>query len=177
MAVLKIVKLGAPVLRQIAESVPPDTIGTRAFQQFLDDMLETMVAADGIGLAAPQVSHSEQVLVMECKGEEHGFPQTIMINRTIVGLSPVTAEGWEGCLSVDGLRGKVKRAVGVRVKFLDRDGKPVELDASGLYAICVQHEIDHLQGKLFLDRMTDLSTLTQIEEFDQYWRTDSVEVI
>ena len=179
MAVLKIVKLGAPVLRQIAESVPPDTIGTRAFQQFLDDMLETMVAADGIGLAAPQVSHSEQVLVMECKGEEHGFRLTIMINPTIVDgqVHGAIAEGWEGCLSVDGLRGKVKRAVGVRVKFLDRDGKPVELDASGLYAICVQHEIDHLQGKLFLDRMTDLSTLTQIEEFDQYWRTDSVEVI
>lgn len=176
MAVLKLAKLGAPVLRQIAEPVPPDTIAQRAFQEFIDDMLESMVAYDGIGLAAPQVFRSEQVTVMECKGE-HGFPQTIMINPAIVGYSPVTAEGWEGCLSVDGLRGKVTRAVGVRVKFLDRDGKTVELDASGLYAVCIQHEVDHLQGKVFLDLMTDFSTLTQLEEFEKYWRTEHAEVI
>jgi len=78
---------------------------------------------------------------------------------------------------VDGLRGKVKRAVGVRVKFLDRDGKPVELDASGLYAVCIQHELDHLRGSLFLDRMTDFSTLTQLEEFDKYWQAERAAVI
>jgi peptide deformylase len=71
----------------------------------------------------------------------------------------------------------VRRAIGVRVKFLDRDGKNVELDASGLFAVCIQHELDHLQGKLFLDRMTDISTLTQLEEFDKYWRTEHAEVI
>src|SRR6185503_773002 len=131
MAVLNIAKLGAPVLRQTAQPVDPDKIGARSFQQFLDDMLETMVAADGIGLAAPQVFQSEQVVVMECKGDP-GFPLTILINPQIVGYSPVKTEGWEGCLSVDGLRGRVKRSVGVRVKFLDRDGKPVELDAAGL---------------------------------------------
>ena len=176
MAVLKIAKLGAPVLREVAQPVPLEKVGKRAFQQFIDDMLETMVAADGIGLAAPQVFQSDQLLVMECKGE-HGFPQTIMINPEIVGYSPVSTEGWEGCLSVDGLRGKVRRAVGIRVKFYDRDGKLAELDASGLYAVCVQHEVDHLRGKLFLDRMTDLSTLTQLEEFNKYWRTEQVEVI
>lgn len=176
MATLKIAKLGAPVLRQIAEAVPPEKIEQRAFLQFIDDMLETMVANDGIGLAAPQVFRSEQIVVMECKGE-NGFPQTILINPEIVGYSPATIEGWEGCLSVDGLRGKVPRAAGVRVKFLDRDGKNVELDASGLYAVCIQHELDHLNGKLFLDRMTDLSTLTQLEEFDKYWRTEHAEVI
>ena len=176
MAVLKIAKLGAPVLRQVAADVEPDKIGRRNFQQFLDDMLETMVAAEGIGLAAPQVFQSEQVVVMECKGDP-GFPLTVLINPTIVGYSPVTTEGWEGCLSVDGLRGRVKRAVGVRVKFLDRDGKSVELDAGGLYAVCIQHELDHLMGKLFLDRMTDLSSLTQLEEFDRYWRTEHAEVI
>ena len=176
MAVLKIVKLGSPVLRQIAEPVPPEYIARRAFQQFLDDMLETMAAHEGIGLAATQVSRLEQVVVMECAGE-HGFPQTILVNPVIVGYSPVTAESWEGCLSVDGLRGKVRRHVGVRVNFLNRDGKSVELDASGLYAVCIQHELDHLQGKLFLDRMTDLSTLTQLEEFEKYWRTEHAEVI
>ena len=176
MAVLNIAKLGAPVLRQVAQAVDPDKIESRSFQQFLDDMLETMVAADGIGLAAPQVSQSQQVVVMECKGDP-GFPLTILINPQIVGHSPVTTEGWEGCLSVDGLRGRVKRAVGVRVKFFDRDGKSVELDAGGLYAVCIQHELDHLMGRLFLDRMTDLSTLTQLEEFDRYWRTEHAEVI
>jgi peptide deformylase len=176
MAVLTVAKLGAPVLRQQAKVVDPDKIGQHSFQQFIDDMLETMVAADGIGLAAPQVFQSEQVVVMECKGDP-GFPLTILINPQIVGYSPVTAEGWEGCLSVDGLRGRVKRAIGVRVKFLDRTGMPVEFDASGLYAICIQHELDHLQGRVFLDRMTDLSTLTQLEEFDRYWRTEHAEVI
>jgi peptide deformylase len=176
MALLKIAKLGSPVLRQVAAAVPPDTIPKKAFQQFLDDMLETMVEAEGIGLAAPQVSRSEQVMVMECGGE-HGFPQTILINPVIVGVSPVTAEGWEGCLSVDNLRGRVTRPVGVRVRFLNREGKSVELDAAGLFAVCIQHELDHLQGKLFLDRMTDFSTLTQMEEFDKYWRTEHAEVI
>ena len=176
MAVLKIAKLGCPVLRQVAAPVDPGTIGRRVFQQFLDDMLDTMVASDGIGLAAPQVSRSEQVVVMECKGEQ-GFPQTILINPVIMGYSPATAESWEGCLSVDNLRGKVTRPVGVRVTYLDRDGKSVALDASGLYAVCIQHELDHLIGKLFLDRMTDLSTLTQLEEFDKHWRTEHAEVI
>lgn len=176
MAVLKIVRLGSPVLRQIAAPVEPEKIGSRGFQQFLDDMLDTMVASEGIGLAAPQVSRSDQVVVMECKGE-HGFPQTILINPAIVGYSPATAESWEGCLSVDNLRGKVTRPVGVRVTYLDRGGQSVELDASGLYAVCIQHEMDHLIGKLFLDRMTDFSTLTQLEEFDKYWRTEHAEVI
>ncbi len=176
MAVLKIARLGAPVLRQIAAPVEPEKIGSRGFQQFLDDMLDTMVASEGIGLAAPQVSRSEQVVVMECKGE-HGFPQTILINPVIVGYSPATAESWEGCLSVDNLRGKVTRPVGVRVTYLDRSGQSAELDASGLYAVCIQHEVDHLIGKLFLDRMTDFSTLTQLEEFDKYWRTEHAEVI
>src|SRR5207244_1116909 len=176
MGVLKIAQLGAPGLRQMAVAVPVEKIGKRIVQEFIDDMLESMVQAEGIGLAAPQVFRSEQVVVMECQGE-HGFPRSIMINPEILGYSPVTAEGWEGCLSVDGLRGKVRRPVGVRVKYLDRDGKTVELDASGLYAVCIQHEIDHLQGKLFLDRMTDFTTLTQLEEFEKYWRTEHAKVI
>src|SRR5256712_3975601 len=176
MTVLKIAKLGAPVLRQVAGPVPLEEIGKRGFQEFIDDMLEAMVKAEGIVLAAPQVFSSEQVVVMECQGE-HGSPRPIRTNPEILAHPPVTAEGWEGCLSVDGLRGKVRRPVGVRVKYLDRDGKTVELDASDLYAICIQHEIDHLQGKFFLDRMTDFTTLTQLEEFEKYWRTEHAKVI
>lgn len=176
MATLKIAKLGNPVLRQIAAPVDPGDITSKAFQQLIDDMFETMVEAEGIGLAAPQVAHSIQLVIMECQGE-NGFPATVLINPTIAYYGPNPAEFWEGCLSVDGLRGKVKRPSMVRVRALDRKGETAEFDASGLYGVCIQHEMDHLIGKMFLDRMTDLSTLTQLEEFSQYWVKEPVAVI
>lgn len=176
MALLKIAKLGNPVLRKIAAPVPPDEIKNREFQRFLDDMFETMVDADGIGLAAPQVSRSQQIVVMEHRGED-GFPQTVLINPVIVYYGPQQVENWEGCLSVDGLRGKVTRPSMVRVQALDRYGRTQDIEAMGLFAVCIQHEIDHLHGKVFLDRMTDFSTLTQLEEFDEYWRKEPAAVI
>jgi peptide deformylase len=176
MAVLPVAKMGNPVLRQVAKAVDPAEITSQAFQQFIDDMVDTMHEEEGIGLAAPQVSRSQQLVVMECPGE-NGFPLTVLINPTIVYYGPHQAEMWEGCLSVDGLRGKVTRPSMVRVKALDRTGAPVEFDASGLFAVCIQHEMDHLIGKVFLDRMTDLSTLTQLEEFDKYWRQEPATVI
>lgn len=176
MAVLKIAKLGNPVLRKISLPVAPEEIRSRPLQQFIDDMLETMRAAEGIGLAAPQVSRSEQIIVMECRGEE-GFPERVLINPTIVYYGPHQVEMWEGCLSVDGLRGKVLRPSMIRVQGLDRKGSPVDFEATGLLAVCIQHEVDHLIGKVFLDRMTDLSTLTQLDEFDHYWRPEHATVI
>src|SRR5207247_9708866 len=131
MAVLKIAKLGNPVLRKIALPVAPEEIRSRPLQQFSDDMLETMRAAEGIGLAAPQVSRSEQIIVMECRGEE-GFPERVLINPTIVYYGPHQVEMWEGCLSVDGLRGKVLRPSMIRVQGLDRKGSPVDFEATGL---------------------------------------------
>lgn len=176
MALLPIAKLGNPILRQIAAPVHPSEIPTRAFQQFIDDMFETMFDAHGIGLAAPQVSRSQQVVVMECRGEG-GFPRTVLINPEIVFYGPHQVESWEGCLSVDGLRGRVTRPSMVRVRGLDRHGNPQDIEATGLYAICIQHEMDHLIGKLFLDRMTDLSTLTQLEEFERFWQEEHASVI
>lgn len=176
MAVLGIAKLGNPVLRKKAEPVAQDEIQTQGFQQFIDDMLETMVEAEGIGLAAPQVSRSQQIVVMECPGEG-GFPKTILVNPKIVFYGPQQVENWEGCLSVDGLRGKVTRPSMIRVQALDRQGVPVDFEATGLFGVCVQHELDHLIGKLFLDRMTELSSLTQLEEFDRYWKQDHATVI
>jgi peptide deformylase len=176
MAVLNVAKLGNPILRKTAEPVPADEIRTPAFQQFIADMLETMAAEEGIGLAAPQVSRSQQVIVMGLRGEG-GFPETVLINPTILYYGPSQAENWEGCLSVDGLRGKVTRPSMVRVRGLDRTGEPVEFDANGLFAICIQHEMDHLIGKVFLDRMTDFSTLTQLEEFDKFWLKEHATVI
>jgi peptide deformylase len=176
MALLPIAKLGNPVLRQLAQPVDLTELKGQAMQQFIDDMLETMVDAEGIGLAAPQVSRSLQIVVMECPGEG-GFPRTVLVNPEIVYYGPRQVEMWEGCLSVDGLRGKVTRPSMVRVRAFDRLGAPLEFDATGLYAVCVQHEVDHLNGKVFLDRMTDFSTLTQLDEFDRYWRQEHAAVI
>jgi peptide deformylase len=176
MAILKVAKLGNPVLRKVAEPVLAEEIQTPALQQFLDDMLETMAAEEGIGLAAPQVSRSQQIIVMGCRGEG-GFPETILINPRILYYGPSQVENWEGCLSVDGLRGKVTRPSMIRVGGLDRKGETVEFEANGLFAICIQHEMDHLNGKLFLDRMTDFSTLTQLEEFEKYWLKEHATVI
>jgi len=176
MAKLSIVKLGNPVLRQVAQPVAVAEILTPAFQQLIDDMFETMHDAEGIGLAATQVARSEQLVVMACEGE-NGFPETVLINPKILYYGPHQQENWEGCLSVDGLRGKVIRPSMVRVQALDRRGQALDFEASGLLAVCIQHELDHLIGKVFLDRMTDLSTLTQLEEFDRFWQRDHAEVI
>jgi peptide deformylase len=176
MPTLRIAKLGNPVLRQIAAPVDPRTIRTYDIQQFIDNLIETMLAEPGIGLAAPQVSRSIQLVVMGCEGED-GFPQTVLINPNIVFYGPEQVENWEGCLSVDGLRGKVTRPSVVRVQALDRHGKSMDFEATGLYAVCIQHEMDHLIGKVFLDRMTDMSTLTQLPEFSKYWQDDPVPVI
>ena len=176
MAVLPVAKVGNPVLRQVANPVEPSTIGSRRFQEFLDDMFETMVHYEGIGLAAPQVACSEQVVVMECDGDD-GIPRTVLINPKIVFYGPTQSEMWEGCLSIDNMRGKVIRPSMVRVQAYDRQGVLQDIEANGLYAVCIQHEMDHLLGKLFIDRMTDMSTLTQLEEFDAYWREESVAVI
>jgi peptide deformylase len=173
---LTIAKLGNPVLRQIAAKVDPRDIRTYDMQQFIDDLLQTMLAEPGIGLAAPQVSRSIQLVVMGCEGED-GFPQTVLINPKIIFYGPELVENWEGCLSVDGLRGKVTRPSVVRVKALDRQGKSMDFEATGLYAVCIQHEMDHLIGKVFLDRMTDMSTLTQLPEFSKYWQDEPIPVI
>jgi peptide deformylase len=170
---LPIAKLGNPVLRQMAAKVDPRDIPTYDLQQFIDNLIETMLDEPGIGLAAPQVSRPIQLVVMGCEGDD-GFPQTVLINPKIVFYGPQQVENWEGCLSVDGLRGKVTRPSVVRVQALDRAGKSMDFEATGLYAVCIQHEMDHLIGKLFLDRMTDMSTLTQLHEFGKYWQHDPI---
>ena len=101
------------------------------------------------------MSRSIQLVVMGCEGEG-GFPQTVLINPKIVFYGPQQVENWEGCLSVDGLRGKVTRPSVVRVQALDRLGKSMDFEATGLYAVCIQHEMDHLQGKVFVEYLSQL---------------------
>jgi peptide deformylase len=181
MAILKIAKLGNPILRKVAAPVTPAECKDPSFQQFLEDMVETMRKLDGVGLAAPQVFESRQIIVIESNANPR-YPNApdlsllILLNPTFTHMSEKKIEGWEGCLSVDNLRGKVVRSARVGVKGFNRHMEPVEIEAEGFLAVVFQHEIDHLNGKVYLDRMNDFSTLTQLTEFERYWTRDPAEV-
>jgi len=174
MAILKVCHLGHPVLRRVAEPISPEIIAQPMFQQFLDDMIETMHEYDGVGLAAPQVHVSQQVAVLEV--EKHprypdvpSVPLTVLINPRVTLLSDEAVDGWEGCLSIPDLRGIVPRSRELRVEALDRHGQPLDFIAKDFYARVVQHEYDHLQGKVYADRMPSLETLTFMTEWQRYW--------
>jgi peptide deformylase len=174
MAILKVSRLGHPVLRRIAELVPPELITRPEFQQFIDDMIETMREYDGVGLAAPQVHVSQQVAVLEVTKHPRypdapSVPLTVLINPRVTVLSETTVDGWEGCLSIPEMRGVVPRYGELRVEALDRNGQPLDFIAKDFHARVVQHEYDHLQGKVYLDRMPSLETLTHLTEWQRYW--------
>ncbi|MBN1586170.1 MAG: peptide deformylase [Candidatus Omnitrophica bacterium] len=173
--ILKISRIGHPVLREIAKEVDPELIGTPDFQRFLVEMVETMREYNGVGLAAPQVHVPLQVAVLEVKtyNERYGkteeiVPLTFMINPQLAGTSGGQVLDWEGCLSVPGLRGEVPRWERITVKYLDREGSPQTLEAEGFHARVIQHEWDHLQGMVYLDRMKDMRSLSFNEEFSRY---------
>ncbi|OGW29293.1 MAG: peptide deformylase [Nitrospinae bacterium RIFCSPLOWO2_12_FULL_47_7] len=180
MAVLKVARLGDPVLRQIAKPVDPEGIwDNKDIQILIDDMIETMHMEKGVGLAAPQVFRPVQVVVLECLGSErypnrNDFPLMALINPVFVQYSEETVSGWEGCLSLPGLRGLVPRAKEVTLEAYNRTGERVAIEADGFLAIALQHEIDHLNGVVYIDRMTDLSKLSYEEEFETYWMEDDV---
>lgn len=150
MALLEILHFPDPRLRNIAKPVQTVDAGIR---QLLDDMLDTMYAAPGIGLAATQINSDKRVAVIDVS-EEKDQP-LCLINPEILELEGVE-EMEEGCLSVPGVFETVQRADQVRLRALDRDGKSVEIQAGGLLAVCIQHEIDHLDGKLFVDYLSQL---------------------
>lgn len=174
MAILKVTRLGHPVLRRVAEPVPVETIQRSEFQQFIDDMIETMHEYDGVGLAAPQVHVSQQVAVLEVTKHPRypdapSVPLTVLINPQVTMLVEETVDGWEGCLSIPELRGVVPRVRELRVAALDRQSQPFEFVAKDFHARVIQHEYDHLQGKVYLDRMPSLATLTHLTEWQRYW--------
>jgi len=151
MALLEILEFPDPRLRTTARPVAQVTDATR---KLIDDMFETMYDAPGIGLAATQVNVHERVLVIDVS-EERNEPQ-VFINPQITVLDPERGEYDEGCLSVPGFYETVSRPTQVRVEALDRNGKAFKRDLDGLLAICLQHEIDHLEGKLFVDYLSPL---------------------
>ena len=174
MAVLKVAHLGHPILRQVAAPVPPEGIGAPEIQQLIDDMLETMEDEDGAGLAAPQVHVSKRIVIYGVESnprypDAEGVPLTVLVNPRLTPLTEEQEEDWEGCLSVPDLRGKVPRFTRLRVEAYARDGKPLRFEASGFHARVVQHECDHLDGKVYLDRMNSMETLTFLPEFHRYW--------
>ena len=169
MSILKVSRLGHPVLRMEAQRVSKEALNSPAIQTLIDDMMETMVEYIGVGLAAPQVHESLSIAVMESHGPRGDFPMTVMVNPEVTVLDEELIEDWEGCLSVPEFRGRVPRWRKLRVDALDRQGNPIQLIAEGFAARVVQHEFDHLMGKVYLDRMPNLKTLTHLAEFQRYW--------
>lgn len=183
MSVLRLHRLGDPILRSRAQAVDPARLEEPELQRLVDDMIETMKAASGVGLAAPQVGEGLQLFVYQtgfpddsakAKGaEEESSDEAGKLIRVLVNPSVEPEPGeavydWEGCLSIPDLRGLVPRHPAVRVRGLDRHGKAVSYVAQGFEARIIQHEYDHLNGVVFLDRMRDLRSLAFEEEWQKY---------
>jgi peptide deformylase len=174
MSILKVARLGHPLLRQVTANLPQRELQSAAMQKFIDDMIETMKEYDGVGLAADQVHESKQVAVLEVANNPRypnkpDVPLTVLVNPKVTPLSDALEEDWEGCLSIPDLRGKVPRYTSVRVQAWDLNGQELDYVATGFHARVIQHEFDHLNGKLYVDRMRDLTTLSFLQEFARYW--------
>jgi peptide deformylase len=171
--ILKVARLGYPVLRSAAIPVAVEQIPTPEFQKLLDDMVETMYEYSGVGLAGPQVHLGVQVAVLEMKShprhpELEPVPLTYLINPELTVLDGATTDDWEGCLSIPELRGNVPRYQSVRVRALGRSAEALDFVASGYHARIIQHECDHLRGDVYLDRMADLRTLAFLDEWQRF---------
>jgi len=182
MAILKVARMGHPVLRAKARAIDPGQIGSPRLQQLIDDMFETMREYQGVGLAAPQVHESLRVFVAGFAPEDEeesgrGVPLMALINPEITPVGQELVDDWEGCLSIPDIRGRVPRSRQISVRAYDRRGKRVEIKASGFTARVIQHETDHLDGVLFFDRMKSFQTLTFLDEFGRYWSAPDEEPV
>ena len=185
---LKIVQAGDPVLRQMARPLSAQEIGSREICELIEAMKETMRDAPGVGLAAPQVGHSLQLAVIEdrpeytkdasaqalAERERNPVPFHVIINPRLTLLDEPSVEFFEGCLSVSGFIAVVPRARKVRIDCLDEHGKKKLIEASGWYARILQHEIDHLNGTLYLDRM-HTRTLSTLENYNRHWKDKTMD--
>ncbi len=173
MSLLKIAQLGHPVLRQRAREVSPEELESAEFQRLIDDMIETKRDANGAGIAANQVYDTRRVFIVENRDNPRypykpDFPLTVLVNPMVTPLSDERFENFEGCLSVPNLRGRVERFAEVHVSGLDREGAPVAFELRGLTAGTFQHEHDHLDGVLFVDRLVDSRSLCTVEHFERF---------
>jgi peptide deformylase len=169
MSILKVSHLGHPVLRMQTKRLAKDALASPAIQTLIDNMMTTMVEYYGVGLAANQVHESLAIAVIESHGPRGTIPMTVLVNPEITVLDDELIDDWEGCLSIPELRGRVPRYRKLRVDALDRHGNKLQFVAENFFARVVQHEFDHLMGKVYLDRMRDFQTLTHLQEFQRYW--------
>jgi peptide deformylase len=172
MAILKVARIGHPVVRSAARAVSPEELATPPLQRLIDDMVETMHEYDGVGLAAPQVHVGLTLAVIEVSSEDErvreAVPLMVLVNPQVKMLDEEKVAGWEGCLSIPGLRGVVPRARRLELSALDRQGTPYTLEASEFLARVIQHECDHLEGRVYLDRMAGMRSLSFLEEHERY---------
>jgi peptide deformylase len=177
MSILKVARMGHPVLRSRAQAIPANEIKSAAVQRLIDDLIDTMIEYHGIGLAAPQVHEGLRLFVAVLEPgngsdkEEPPEPLAI-INPEITVVGDELVEDWEGCLSIPDIRGRVPRPRDIRMRAYDRDGRRIELDLHGYPARVAQHETDHLDGILFFDRMRSFDSLTFLDEYSRYWAKD-----
>lgn len=172
MSILKVCRLGHPVLRMQGERLTMEVLASPEIQTLIDNMMVTMAEYNGVGLAAPQVHESLSLAVIESHGPRGDIPMSVLVNPDLTILDEELIEDWEGCLSIPELRGRVPRFNKLRLDALDRHGHKIEITAKGFFARVIQHEFDHLMGKVYLDRMRDFRTLTHFEEFQRYWLPD-----
>jgi peptide deformylase len=176
MSILKVARIGHPVLRAPAKPVPKTAFKDPLFQKLVDDMRETMYEYEGVGLAAPQIHEGLRLAVIEIAGNDERaqaeVPFMVLVNPVVTSLGDDQLNGWEGCLSIPDLRGVVPRLERLKLEALDRDGKPYSLEAQDFFARVIQHECDHLDGGVYLDRMQGMRSLTFIKEFEDHVHKD-----
>jgi peptide deformylase len=173
MSILKVARMGHPVLRQRGRQLEKNDLKHPLTQKLIDDMIETMHEYNGVGLAAPQVHASLRLFVALLVDEPDGKSDaTVVINPEILPNTQSREEGWEGCLSIPDIRGMVPRYTDITVRALDRDGRSVELRLKDFPARVAQHETDHLDGVLFFDRMASMQSLTFLEEYSRFHSRD-----
>ncbi|GIX40735.1 MAG: peptide deformylase [Leptospiraceae bacterium] len=187
MAIKNILKIGNPILRQRSEEVPLNEIRSKEIKDLVKDMFDSMKAAGGIGLAAPQIGVLKRVIIVgyeptdrypdiKFDKEHEGVKYRVMINPEIEYLTEETIGFWEGCLSVPGMRGYVERPKKIRLKFYDMEEELHDEIIEGFEAIVVQHEYDHLDGILYVDRLKDTKLFGFDEEFEKIKQYPVVEV-
>lgn len=180
MSIRGIAKVGHPVLRQRAREVSREELGSDATQRLIDDLVETMHEANGAGLAAPQIHEDVRICALHVEHNPRypykpNIPLQVLVNPELTVIGDETFMNFEGCLSVPDLRGEVERHACVQIRALDRHGEPLEFEARGITAGTYQHEIDHLDGVLFLDRVKDPRTLSTWAEFERHHKAAFVE--
>ena len=175
MSILKVARMGHPVLRTKARALDRSALRSPAVQKLMDDMIDTMTEYHGVGLAAPQVHEELRLFVALLDSGDEETPESepmVLVNPEILPVSPEMVDGWEGCLSIPDIRGRVPRARTITLRALNRKGERIELPLKDFPARVVQHETDHLDGILFFDRMRSLDSLTYLDEYSRYWAKD-----